>query len=430
MWGSFFFFLTTSVAGQQNTKDFNTAISTCQDYLIAAGLENIEIQLAPSQTIWIAYENRRFRNEVTALGIVLNYAAACFPSSERFIIIPKCRNIAVKYVTVARQRFDQFIHDQISLSEFIAHLEISYSTNAERPLPGYRSSNFNSSLFRCDIAISPGWKTQFARPDDPAQLQFNFFANVSLTLAPGMQFSGQFVAPVYNEFQQPEGRSHLGQIRVNQFFRLPSRTFLSLSAGIFEHGCYGVSSQMKQLLWRDRLSFSTRFDLLETGSLYQWLPLNAPVKNNFCYLLQAEYQFEPIDFRTRLTWGRYLLGDEGWRIDVQRKFRELELGFMGVWNQSLEFLTGMTVRIPFPLSKQAVPGRVRLTTPKFIPWSYRYLPCYDGFILNTGEGFEELTDQLTTSFIRANIDQLKSSRRYVKLNEPDTNKKLLAERGE
>jgi hypothetical protein len=144
-------------------------------------------------------------------------------------------------------------------------------------------------------------------------------------------------------------------------------------------------------------------------------------------LVQADYRFEPIDFRARITWGRYLLGDEGWRIEVVRKFKELELGFMGVWSKTLEFLTGMTVRIPFPISKQAHPGRVRLCTPKFVSWNYRYVPCFDGFILNTGESFEQIADQLTLSFIRANIKQFQSALRYVRLNEPDSNKKLLAE---
>ena len=430
IWGSFFLFLTTSVAGQQSTVDFNTSISTYQNYLIAAGLENLEIQLAPNQTIWIAYENRRFRNEVTALGIVLNYAVQCFSSARQFVIVPKYRNIPLKYISVDRERFNQFIHNEITSAELITHLIISIKPPSERPLPGYRSSDINSSLFKFDFILSPGWKAQFARPGDPAQLQFNFLADFSFIPAPGMQVNGQFVAPLYNEFQRQEGRSRLGQVRINQLFRLPHCTFLSLSAGIFEYDCYGVSSQIKQYLWRDRLSFSCRLDYLQTHSLNRWLPLNSPCENNFSYLVQTEYRFEPIDFRARITWGRYLLGDEGWRIDVLRKFKELELGFMGVWSETLEFLTGMTVRIPFPISKQSHPGRVRLCTPKFISWNYRYVPCFDGFILNTGEGFEAISDQLTPSFIRANIKQFQSALRYVRLNEPDSNKKLLAEKGE
>ncbi len=428
IWGSFFLFLTINAEGQQSAIDFNADISICRSYLIAAGLENIEIQPASNETVRIAYENRRYRNEVTALGLVLNYATACFSTSKKFVIIPKSRNIAVKYLGVDRETFNQFIHNQITASEFIAHLVISYEPTSA-PLQDFRSAASNTSFFKFDIAVSPGWKAQLAQPNDPAQLQFNFLADFSFAPAPGMWVTGQLVVPFYNEFQRPEGQSRLGTLQINQFIRLPSSAFLSFSAGMFEYGCYGISSQIKQILWHDRLSFSARGDWIQTHSLNRWLPLNSPCQNDHSYLLKAEYRFESIDFRAGLTWGRYLLGDEGWRIDVLRKFRELELGFMGVWNQSLEFLTGMTLRIPFPVSRQAYPGRVRLCTPKFIPWSYRYLPCYDGLILDTGTSYEEIADQLTTSFIRANINQLKSVLRYVKLNESSSYQKLLAESG-
>lgn len=430
LWGSFFLFFSTPSSGQQTATDLNAAISTCQRQLIAAGLENIEIQVAPQQTIWIAYENRRYRNEVTALGIVLQAAAVCFESSQKFIIVPQYRRVAIKFIGITCERFQQFIRNQITPAEFIAHLDISVQPAAACPWPGYGSSDVNSSFFKFDLAMSPGWKAQLAQPHDPAQLQFNILTSFSVTPTTGMQVRGQFVAPFYNEFPRWQGRSHLEQIQVNQLVRLPYRAFLSLSAGRFEFGCYGVSSQIKQFWWQDRLSLTGRWDWLQTGALNRWLPIAGPVPNHYCYLLQAEYRFEPIDFRARLTWGRYLLGDQGWRIDVLRKFHELELGFMGVWSQSLQFLTGMTVRIPFPLSRQPFPSRVRFTTPRFLPWTYRYLPCYDGYILDNGSGFEEIADQLTPSFIRANSSRLKDAQRYVKLNEPDSNKKLLAARGQ
>jgi len=429
IWGSLFLFLTTRVAGQQSTADFNASIAIFQDYLIAAGLENLEIKLAPKQTVWITYENRRFRNEVKALGIVLNFADRCFSSAQKFVIVPKYRNVPMKYISVDQGRFNQFIHKKITPAELVAQLKISFQPPQQKSLPGYHSAEINSSLLRFDFAFSPGWKAQFARPNDPAQLQFNLLADFVVMPMRGMQINGQFVVPFYNEFQRQEGRSRLGQVHINQFFRMSHRTFLLLSGGIFEYDCYGFSSQIRQYFLHDRLSFSARLDYLQTQNLNRWLPLNSPCQNNLSYLLQADYRFDPIDFKTRITWGRYVLGDEGWRIDILRKFKEVELGFMGVWSKTLEFLTGMTVRIPFPISKQAHPGRIRLCTPKFVSWNYRYVPCFDGFILDTGEAFDEMADQLTQGFIRANIKQFQSALRYVRLNEPGSSKKLLAERG-
>ncbi|MCI0496084.1 YjbH domain-containing protein [candidate division KSB1 bacterium] len=430
MGGIFFFFFLAeySIAEQQLDTDYNKTITSCQSYLIAAGIENIEIQIARNHTIWISYENRSYRNEVTALGIVLNYASECLLFADQFILVPKYRNTPLKYIEVTRQKFQQFIQNEISSEELLEALKISVRPIGELPLPGYGSLNRESSFFKLDLVFSPGFKTQFAQPDDPAKLQFNFLSDLTFTLAKGLQFNGQWVAPLYNEFQQKEGRSRLGRFYLNQLIRLPSSTFLSLSGGLFEYQCYGFSGQVQRFFWGDRLTFSTRLDYLETSLLSQHLPLNFPCRNQWAYLLQGQYRFDPINFTAKLTWGRYLLGDRGWRIDIVRTFRELELGFMGVWSESLEFLTGMTVRIPFPVSKQVHPGKIRVCSPAFVPWNYRYLPCFDGFVLDTGNNeLEEKIQQLTKSFIRANIHQFKNSVRYVKLFKPDQIKKLFAQ---
>jgi len=432
IWGIFFSFLMfgNSFAEQPGTIQLNHAISSFQEYLIHAGLENIQVQLARHQTIWIRYENRRYRNEVTALGIVFAYASECFSFAEQFIIVPKYRNVPLKYIKVDRDIFQQFINNEITGTDFIEHLEICYQPVSEKPLIGYASPNAQSSLLKIDLITSPGVKAQFARPDDPAQLQFNFLTDVSFTMAPGLQFDGQWIIPLYNEFQRKEDKHRVGQLLLSQFMRFPSSTFFTLSAGLFNYGCVGISTQFKRFFWHDRFSLSARLDYLKTNSLNELLQADLPFGNNLSYLFQAQYHFEQINFKTRLTWGQYLLGDRGWRIDIVRQFHELELGFMGIWNQSLEFLTGMTLKVPFPVSRHPYPGKVRIRPPRFIPWNYRYLPCFDGLILNVGDNFEDIAHQFSISFIRANINQLKIATKYVKLEEPNRSESFLAKRGQ
>lgn len=430
MGGIFFFIFIAdySIAKQQLVTDCDGAIKSCQNYLIAAGIENIEIQLARSHAVWIAYENRSYRNEATALGLVLNYAAECLSFAEKFVLVPKHRNTPLKYIEVSREKFQQFIQNEISSAELLETMKISIRPTGEKPLPGYGSPNRAASFFKLDLVFSPGFKTQFAQPDDPVKLQFNFLSDLTFTMAKGLQFNGQWVVPLYNEFQHKEGRSRLGQFYLNQLIRLPYSTFLTLSGGLFEYQCYGFSGQIQRFFWGDRLSFATRLDYLETSSLSQHLPVNFPHRNQCAYLFQGQYRFDQINFKTKLTWGRYLLGDQGWRIDIVRTFRELELGFMGVWSESLEFLTGMTVRIPFPVSKQAHPGKIRVCSPAYVPWNYRYLPCFDGFVLDTGNNeLEEKIQQLSKSYICANIHQFKKSIRYVKLLNPEQMKNLLTQ---
>ena len=171
-----------------------------------------------------------------------------------------------------RETWQKFIHNQVSDTDFIEHLKISYHPVSEKPFRGCSSQNFQPSLFKFDLIVSPGVKAQFARPGDPAQLQFNGLTDLSATITPGLQFNGQWIFPLYNEFQRGQGRSRLGQVYFSQFFRLPSSTFFCLSGGLFDYGCYGVSTQLKRFFWQDRLGLSARLDYLQipTFSAY-WI---------------------------------------------------------------------------------------------------------------------------------------------------------------
>jgi len=429
MWGILFSFLICSsgLAEQPASINLADAINICQKYLADAGLENIEIQANLKQTICISYENRRFRNEITALGIVLGYAVKCFPFAIQFIIVPKCRDVAIKHIKVNCNKFQKYVRNEISEEDFIKHLEVSYHPISAQVAGGYKTRNFKSTFFRFDLIASPGVKAQFARPNDPAQMQFNLLTDLSVTLARGLQFNSQWMFPIYNEFQVIESSYRLGQLYLNQVVRLPSNTFFNMSIGMFEYDCPGISTQLKKFIFKDNLRLAVRFDYLKAQSLQEYIAVNSSCKNNTSYLFQAQYFFEQINFRTELTWGKYVLGDKGWRIDITRTFHELELGFMGVWSESLEFLTGMTIRLPFPLSRHPAPARVRIRPPRYFHWDYRYQPCFDGFILNTGDNFEQIARQFSKGFIKANIHQFKTATRYVKFDEPEQSKQLLAE---
>ena len=410
-----FLFSQTSIAEQPETTVLNEAVFSCQQYLANDGFENIQIKIGNDNSIWIYYENRRYRNELTALGIVLRYAAETFLETEKYIFIPRYRSVDLCFITVIPKLYRQFLNNQITAYDFIDCLEFSHSSPGQ-PLTGYETASTQSSLFNFDFIMQPGFKTQFSRPGDPVQMQFNFLTDFTTMIAPGTQLYGQWIFPIYNEFQTREGESRLGQLYVNQLVRLPSAVYLGLSAGLFEYSYVGFSSQVQRFFLKDQFSFSVRFDYFSNHFSRTGLQAFSPLENQTSYLLQAQYFFKQVNFRASLTWGRYVLGDQGWRVDFSRTFHELELGFMGVWNESLGFLTGLNVKLPFPIARYASPSRIRIRGPHHVRWKYRYLPCFDGMVLDTGMEYTEALRQFSLSFIRANAKQLKTALRYVKLN--------------
>lgn len=415
-----FFFAEASVAGQQGTAVLNESVISCQRYLADDGFENIQIKIGQEASIWIYYENRRYRNEVTALGVVLRYAAESFPHADAFILVPRHRSVDLCFITVNSVAFRYLLSNRMSATEFIDRLEISYSAPG-RPLTGYKTTSIQSSLLNLDFVMQPGVRTQFARPGDPAQMQFNFLTDFSTMIAPGTQLAAQWIFPLYNEFQTSENSARLGELYLNQFIRLPSAVYLSLSAGLFEYSFAGLSSHVQRFFFRNRFSLSARFDYFSDYFSESGFQTGAPLKNRTSYLLQSHYFFDDVNFRATLTWGKYALGDQGWRVDFTRTFHELELGFMGVWNESLGFLTGLHVKLPFPVARHTAPAKIRIRGPNHLRWKYRYLPCFDGLIIETGIEYTEILRQFSRSFLRANAHQLKAAKRYVKLNRSDKN---------
>jgi len=403
-------------AGQPEAAAFNRSVSLCQRYLAQDGFENIQIRIGFENTIWIYYENHRYRNEIAALGVVVGYSAACFKHADSFIFVPRLRRVAMCYIAINANDARLFLENRITPDEFIDLWRIS-SAAPDRPLPGYETPSIRTSLFNLDCSLLPGIKTQFARPGDPAQMQFNFLANVTSTIATGAQIYGQMIAPLYNEFPTEDSHLRIGSLYINQLVRLKSAVYVSMSAGLFEHSYAGLSTMVQRYFFGNRASVSARVDYFDNGLFRDQVFASVQIRNDRSYLVQAHYFFEHVNFRASLTWGRYALGDEGWRVDLTRSFHEVELGVMGVWNESLEFLTGLHVRLPFPVVRHAAPSRVRIRGPNFMEWNYRYLPCYDGQIIESGVEHAEILRQFSPGFLYANAHQLRAVQRFVRQGE-------------
>ena len=407
----------TCYAAQQNDAfilDFS--IDECQHYLMAEGFENIQFSITQNRSLWVTYENRVFRNEMTALGIVLRYITEYFPFLEHYIIVPRHKDIPLVHFRVRRDDFVGYMIDEISSQEFVKRIQLSYSMLDEHPIRGYRSKKVNSSVFKMDVQFAPGLRLQFARPNDPAQMQFNALGNISATILNGLSLNGQWIAPIYNEFQSWEGKQRVGYLYLNQFLRLPHIGFMSLSAGLFDNQIYGASGQVTRFMFDSRFALSLRMDYLDYGEHCFFNPYLGANPGNLKYVIMSQYNFQSVNFNTRLSWGVFSLGDRSWRLDLTRSFSELELGFMGIWNESQGFLTGMNVKIPFPVSRHPMPGRGRIHVPRSIRWSYRYLPQYHGYLTQSGVDICNVYDQFSRSFMIHNIGKIKSALKYVHLH--------------
>lgn len=409
---------TLQSAESEDPFQIDLSITRCQQYLVAEGFENVQFSFTRNHSLWITYENRVYRNEITALGIVLYYVAKNFPLINSYVIIPLFQDIPLFFLQINRSDYTDFMSNQIRAEEFLERLSISYHTPSERPIRGYQSQKINLSRFRMDLEFAPGLRSQFGRPGDPMQMQFNILGNISSTFARGLSLKAQWIAPIYNEFRSYEDEQRPGHLFLSQFIRLPQAYFISVSAGLFENQVYGVSSQVSKFFFCSRLIVLARLDYLNFGERCFFNSYFTTNPDHYNYLAGIQYNLQSVNFSTRLTWGKFLLGDRSWKLDVVRSFDELEIGFMGIWNETLGVLTGMTVRVPFPIARHAAPAPSRIRSTNYVNWNYRYLPRYEGYITESGVEINDIYRYVSRGFLVQNIDSIKTAMRHARFYDP------------
>ncbi len=379
----------------------NNSISYLESLLISEGFENIVLQINENHEIIIEYENRFFRNELTALSRVLKYASQILVSFDKFIIVPKNRNIPLVSIIARPTDVRSFFKQHMSEPEFANTITINHGFFKDQPDFFYKTAPRQNSFLKSDIILYPGFKAQFSRPGDPAQLKLGLQPTIQTQIATGLQFEAQLDIPFYSEFETTPYSIKFSKVLFNYILNPFSGQFVSLSIGAFDMGYQGISCEYAKYFWNGQFALSSKLDYLTQSE--SW---NTNFKPR--YLLKAKYRVPTVDFTIDITAGHFLFEDNTWRISIIRSFGELDLGFMGIWSETIGILTGMIVNIPFPISRQTAPGKFRISVPNSIPWQYRYLPLNDGFILDTGTEIDSFMKRLFPSYILNNLHVLRN----------------------
>lgn len=379
----------------------NNSITYFENRLVSQGFENIVLHINDRRAILIEYENRFYRNELTALAQVLKYASQILVSFDTFIVVPKNRNIPLVSIIARQSDIRHFLNHEISEEEFANAITINHGFTKYQTNFFYKTEPRQNSFFKSDIILFPGFKAQFSRPGDPAQLQLSLQPTIQTPIATGLQFETQLNIPFYNEFETTTFSVEFSKVIFNYIVHPFSGQLLSVTLGMFEMGYKGISCEYAKYFWNGQLALSSKLDYTTTAG--SW---NKNFKPH--YLAKAKYRFPNVDFTIDAAVGHFLFEDNTWRISIVRSFGELDLGFMGIWSETIGILTGMIVNIPFPVSLRAAPGKFRISAPGSVPWQYRYLPLNDGYILDTGTEIDSFMKRLFPSYILNNLHVLRN----------------------
>ena len=367
--------------------------------LANTGFENIRIKYDQEKII-IAYENRVYRFEIDAVKKVLNIVIPKLNEQKRIILIPQNRKIPVVTIEVSATDVRDYLSSNISGAEFAEKLKIISETDIEwQDLKD--ETEFNSSDLRFDITLKPTISAQFGVYTDPVMWQLNLVPGIKTSFWKGMNVNYELIIPIHNDLLPMEDSVRTGMAVINQTFRLPNSYFLSTSAGYFSNNRYGLDLELKKYLSNGDINIGLNFGITSFAS-FAYNKFYYSDIFNWTGSLSSEFRITEYDLTLGVTLGKFLMGDNSIRFDINREFGEIEIGFFAIRSKSGVSNGGINISIPIFPSKYWKPDFVRVRPAEYFTWSYLVrsnTPDLIGLRYNTGNRLNLFMKKLIPSFI-------------------------------
>ena len=384
---------------QTGTSDYSESIGRV---VAQKGYENIRVTYR-NDTIFLGLENRVWRWESRAVAEIFKLVMPGVDTNAVVSLTLLRTGIQLTTVIVSRKQYDNLLNGRMSAEVFADSVVAQSSDRGYRATVGHLKST-NRSFNKFDVIFIPQLLVQFGNFHHPLEIQFNVAPEVEITFLKGMSLTAQVIFPIYNNLigDRQGNTIRPGLVVLSQTFRLPYQFFSSVSAGHFTRDRYGLSGEIVKLLFNGKMSvdatlgYTGQVQLLE--GMFTYTPIN--VVTWFC---NASWRFARYDLTIRAGYGGFIGRDQGFRVDVERQFNEVSIGFFamrtgGVVNGGFNFT------VPLPPRRYGTKNHIRVRPASYAPWEYRAkgLPSY-GRSFTTGSGTGELLFNMNPDYIRTQL---------------------------
>lgn len=352
--------------------------------LVSEGFENVGIY-SEKKEVYLFFENRRYRWEVTGLTKILDQAAATFNDSTVLHLVPLHHKVPVTIVTTGLGDYRRLQTGSPGIS--LATNPVRSVLNTESVSSIQKKIKLQNSTFgRIELLFLPGLRLQYGNPDYPLEWMVSISPILQASLWKGSLLSLQAFIPIHNELQYPyEGKPRLETATLNQLFRLPKNVFVYSSAGLFAfnndigHNIYfqryGVSVDIRKYFFNGRVSTGLTTGYTGIMSMSGGYLNYYPEKTMLNYAFFGEYRNPNYDFTTRLSAGKFLYDDYAVKFEISRQFHELNLSFYVIKSDLKSpgesgTVGGIAVSIPIAPKKSPKPAPFRVNLAKYFNFEY------------------------------------------------------------
>ncbi len=370
--------------------------------LSSEGFENIKVSFKDSD-LFLTYENRLYRFEIDGLLKVFEIIDSSLTNEEidRIVIVVQNKKIPVVCVSTKKEILSSYMNKEMSQKEFADNLEISFSVKEEW-LEFKNVETTNSSNLKFDFIFKPTYKFEFGLYSKPIRYQLNIAPSIEFSLWKGMSTLYELTIPLHNDLLPREDTVRTSMVVLNQAFRFSNSFIVSSSLGYFTQNRYGIDIDARNYFLNGDLAVAlnigyTGFASFSGSKLYYSDPY---LWTGSCSI---EYRIQKYDLTLGIMAGKFLSGDNTLRIDINRDFGEVLIGFFALRSDEGISNGGINLSIPFLPSKHLKPNFIRLKTNESLAYSYLLKTNTDDLIglrYNTGYRTSDFIERLNPGFIK------------------------------
>ena len=375
-----------------------------RDALVAESFENVLVG-SDGHTLFVEYDNRRFTEQLDALGVAAGLAAHYAGAGiEELVLTPKLDDVPQLSVRTSLDGLLAFLADpqacecEIQASQYRAG---GYPPGTEFAAEG-NLKNWHGALHARLIT-----NTVITEPGAPS---FRSMLGLGLTeavhLGRGLRAQARQDWPVFNDIQEktdPINRDAYISYIDTYFPGLYSL----VHAGFFGSDRYGAVGEAQYYLPGGNLRLGGQYARFETGS--------GDGGEQESALAGAGYYFPQYDFELVAQAGRFLESDEGVRVQARRYFGPTQLTFFAYDTDVSDPQGGFQVYIPLPWYNEPRHDGWQAGGAPYFGYQYRTDSNAGGRQPLPGAELEQYRQRLRPEYVLANLEYL---RRAVWLHLP------------
>lgn len=352
-------------------------IEKIANQLEVEGFQSISINYIERGYV-IAYENRRYRFEPTALKQIIELTKKVIDGTkmiDEVTFIPKRNNIPMLSINVP------VINTKLELEAINKELytitqDVSIINKGQTVV-----RNQNTGNYKAELVLRPYFSGEYGNPytGDPITHLFDIRPKINLYLWKGAHFTYEFIIPISNEFKSVA--PHWSEVRnriisLSQQFRLPQNIFLNASIGVFSRNRYGISTEIAKYFGSTNFFMTGKVGYTGHASYVRyngrevqkgWIYTDL---NYIDYKLGLNYWMPSTNTQFSLEYGKVLNDRKAIFFECKQRFREINLGFF-VFKTDEGNNYGMNLAIPIMPKKYWKPKRFSVRPARH--WTYQYL---------------------------------------------------------